>query len=244
MPELPEVEVCRRGLQPEVEGQTILGAVVRSPRLRLPLSATLGEALAGHRGAAVGSGVGVGIAECACGVRELPHRWRGAVPDAILRSMALMLGSDGPYFLSPGSAVAGGRGEVLDYFHLDVPYSILLCNPEIHVATGWAYGQITPNSEAKPADLAAVVREGMRDPALLREQLRNDFEPVVFKAYPEVRQIKEQMLRAGAVFSMMSGSGSTVYGFFPDEPAAHRCAAPFAAAGYRTFVTPPHFTGA
>ena len=53
MPELPEVEVCRRGLQPEVEGQTILGATVRAPRLRLPLSATLGETLAGQRVAAV-----------------------------------------------------------------------------------------------------------------------------------------------------------------------------------------------
>ena len=53
MPELPEVEVCRRGLQPEVEGQTILGATVRVPRLRLPLSATLGETLAGQRVAAV-----------------------------------------------------------------------------------------------------------------------------------------------------------------------------------------------
>ena len=192
----------------------------------------------------VGAGLGGGSADAACVLRELPHLWKGAVPDAFLRTMALKLGSDVPYFLSPGSAVAGGRGEVLEYFHLDVPYSILLCNPEIHVATGWAYGQITPNTGGKPADLAAVVRDGMRDPALLREQLRNDFEPVVFKAYPEVRQIKEQMLRAGAVFSMMSGSGSTVYGFFPDEPAAHRCAAPFAAAGYRTFVTPPHFTGA
>jgi formamidopyrimidine-DNA glycosylase len=53
MPELPEVEVCRRGLQPEVEGQTILGATVRAPRLRLPLSATLGETLAGQRVTAV-----------------------------------------------------------------------------------------------------------------------------------------------------------------------------------------------
>jgi len=53
MPELPEVEVCRRGLQPEVEGQTILGATVRAPRLRLPLSATLGETLARQRVAAV-----------------------------------------------------------------------------------------------------------------------------------------------------------------------------------------------
>ncbi|MBP5996559.1 MAG: bifunctional DNA-formamidopyrimidine glycosylase/DNA-(apurinic or apyrimidinic site) lyase [Azonexus sp.] len=53
MPELPEVEVCRRGLQPEIEGQLILGAVVRSPRLRLPLSATLGKTLAGQRVVAV-----------------------------------------------------------------------------------------------------------------------------------------------------------------------------------------------
>jgi len=53
MPELPEVEVCRRGLMPEVEGQVILGAVVRAPRLRLPLSAALGETLAGQRVVAV-----------------------------------------------------------------------------------------------------------------------------------------------------------------------------------------------
>ena len=53
MPELPEVEVCRRGLQPELAGERILGAVVRSPRLRLPLPATLGETLAGQQVAAV-----------------------------------------------------------------------------------------------------------------------------------------------------------------------------------------------
>ncbi|MFY9721394.1 MAG: DNA-formamidopyrimidine glycosylase family protein, partial [Azonexus sp.] len=49
MPELPEVEVCRRGLQPEVEGQRIRGAAVRSPSLRLPLAANLGETLAGQQ---------------------------------------------------------------------------------------------------------------------------------------------------------------------------------------------------
>ena len=53
MPELPEVEVCRRGLQPEVEGQRIRGAVVRTPRLRLPLAANLGATLAGQRVVAV-----------------------------------------------------------------------------------------------------------------------------------------------------------------------------------------------
>jgi len=53
MPELPEVEVCRRGLQPELTGERILGAIVRSPRLRLPLPATLGDTLAGQQVVAV-----------------------------------------------------------------------------------------------------------------------------------------------------------------------------------------------
>ena len=53
MPELPEVEVCRRGLQPEVEGQRLLGAVVRAPRLRLPVPEDLDRLLAGQRVAAV-----------------------------------------------------------------------------------------------------------------------------------------------------------------------------------------------
>ena len=53
MPELPEVEVCRRGLQPELTGERILGAIVRSPRLRLPLLATLGDTLAGQQVVAV-----------------------------------------------------------------------------------------------------------------------------------------------------------------------------------------------
>ena len=192
----------------------------------------------------VGAGLGGGSADAACVLRELPALWGANVPDATLRAMALQLGSDVPYFLSPGSAVAGGRGELLRYFTLDVPYTILLCNPGIHVATGWAYGRIRPGTEGKPEDLAAIVRGGMSDPSLLGHHLRNDFEAVVFPAHPEVRQIKEGMLSAGAVFAMMSGSGSTVYGFFREADTAERCARPLEAAGYRTFITPSHFTGA
>ncbi len=191
----------------------------------------------------VGAGLGGGSADAACVLRQLPVLWGTSVTEEALRSMALALGSDVPYFLSGGSAVAAGRGEVLTYFALDVPYAILLCNPGIHVATGWAYGQITPGRMNTPSDLAAVVREGMRDPAILQERLRNDFEAVVFPAHPVVRGVKEAMMRAGAVFAMMSGSGSTVYGLFPDPADAERCAAPLTAAGYRTFITPPHFTG-
>jgi 4-diphosphocytidyl-2-C-methyl-D-erythritol kinase len=192
----------------------------------------------------VGAGLGGGSADAACVLRELPALWGTTVPEETLRTMALQLGSDVPYFLSPGSAVAHGRGEVLRYFTLDVPYTILLCNPGIHVATGWAYGRIKPGTEGKPHNLAVIVREGMQEPAMLGQHLRNDFEGVVFPAHPEVRKIKEDMLAAGAVFAMMSGSGSTVYGFFRDTATAERCVPPLVAAGYRTFITPPHYTGA
>lgn len=211
--------------------------------LQKHLGITAGAHMHIEKNVPVGAGLGGGSADAACVLRRLPALWGATVPEDALRTMALMLGSDVPYFLSAGSAVAAGRGEQLEYFGLDVPFAILLCNPGIHVATGWAYGQIKPGHENKPSDLAALVRDGMRDPSALREHLRNDFEAVVFTAHPAVREVKDAMLRSGAVFAMMSGSGSTVYGLFTDIPAAERCAAPLAAAGYRTFITPPHFMG-
>jgi 4-diphosphocytidyl-2-C-methyl-D-erythritol kinase len=81
----------------------------------------------------------------------------------------------------------------------------------------------------------------MRNPEILRQQLRNDFEGVVFEAYPEVRDLKKRMLEAGAEFALMSGSGSTVFGLLKDVPTAEGLAREFVGRGYRAFVTPPHF---
>ena len=117
----------------------------------------------------VGAGLGGGSADAACVLRQLPALWGATVPEESLRTMALQLGSDVPYFLSPGSAVAGGRGELLQYFTLDVPYTILLCNPGIHVATGWAYGRITPGYRWKASTTSPlIVREGMSRPCTSR----------------------------------------------------------------------------
>jgi len=123
---------------------------------------------------------------------------------------------------------------------LDIPFSILLCNPNIHVSTAWAYGRIRPGTAAKPADLRELVTRGMLHPQVLQE-LRNDFEDVVFEDFPPVRQIKEEILRRGAAFAMMSGSGSTTFGLFENADTAESLAGEFTGRGYRAFVTPPHF---
>jgi 4-diphosphocytidyl-2-C-methyl-D-erythritol kinase len=189
----------------------------------------------------VGAGLGGGSSDAATVLSRLPAFWGYPVDMGLLYELALKLGSDVPYFLGPGSASASGRGEILHYFSLDLPYTILLCNPNIHVATGWAYGQIHPREGREGADLRTVLMQGMQDPRLLNQMLVNDFEPPVFRAFPEVGKLKDEMLAAGAVYAAMSGSGSTVYGLFETAKEAEGVATRLHASGYRTFITAPHF---
>ena len=188
----------------------------------------------------VGAGLGGGSADAAAVLRSLPELWGKAAGEDDLRALALRLGSDVPFFLGDDSALGGGRGEVLEYFRLDVPFAILLCAPPVQVPTRWAYSRIAPRP-ATGEDLRSILLRGMSDPLLLREELVNDFEPPVFLEHPVIRSIKESMIRDGALYASMSGSGSSVYGFFHDTEAAGLAGAPLESLNFRTFITPPHF---
>jgi 4-diphosphocytidyl-2-C-methyl-D-erythritol kinase len=187
----------------------------------------------------VGAGLGGGSADAAVVLRHLPAYWEKAINDDVLLSFALQLGSDVPYFMNPGTALAKGRGEILEYFTLDSPFTILLCNPDIHVSTAWAYQHVKP--QHRLMDLKSAVIDGMQKPAAL-SALANDFEYAVFKEHPTIEQIKETMVRAGAVFGLMSGSGSTVYGLFDDEQKASNAARTLNAQHWRTYFTEPRFS--
>ena len=194
-----------------------------------------------NKGIPVGAGLGGGSSDAAMILKELPGLWGVRVEEHTLRSLALGLGSDVPFFLGAGSAYASGRGEILEYFDLDIPYYILLCYPNIHIATPWAYGQVTPSLPPIGHDLRRMLHDGMRDPVLLTDHLRNDFEGPVFREFPEVAGVKEYMLRTGALFASLSGSGSAVYGFFRTEEDTRSATEEFRARGYVLHVTPPHF---
>jgi 4-diphosphocytidyl-2-C-methyl-D-erythritol kinase len=188
----------------------------------------------------VGAGLGGGSSDAAAILRALPDLWGIPTTEETLSALAIRIGSDVPYFLSPGSAFATGRGERLEYFDLDVPFAILVCHPAIHISTSWAYGQITPRRTAAP-DWPLIVTEGMTNPDILRAELVNDFDAPVIHAYPAVGEVKQAMHAGGAVYASLSGSGSAVFGLFESDADARIVAAQFIDRGYRTSITPPHF---
>ncbi len=191
----------------------------------------------------VGAGLGGGSSDAAVVLNNLPQFWGKQIDGRELHAIALELGSDVPYFLTPGSALGTGRGEILEYFPLHIPYFILLCNPNIHVSTAWAYTNFKPAGASQQLDLKSIVSEGMNNPRRL-ESLRNDFEAVVFGQFPEIGNVKGMMLNNGAVFALMSGSGSSVFGLFSSEAQAVAASAVLQQKGHFTSITPPGFSPA
>jgi 4-diphosphocytidyl-2-C-methyl-D-erythritol kinase len=191
----------------------------------------------------VGAGLGGGSSDAATVLRHLPQFWNRTVERSTLDSLAIQLGSDVPFFLGNTSAFGVGRGEQLEYFSLDIPYFILLCNPNIHVSTAWAYKNVLPQSPGRMQSFKQVLLDCIDKPEQLAESLRNDFETSVFREHPEISSVKEAMTHGGAVYASMSGSGSSVFGFFREEVPATKVMSMLGSKNYRTFLTQPHFAG-
>jgi len=185
-----------------------------------------------------GGGLGGGSSDAASsltGLRkflEVPYNYRD------LFDTALGLGSDVPYFLKNGTAVAKGKGEQLSYFRYSLSYYVLLVFPGININTGWAYGQLkNTDKPEKPVDFQKILIHSQSDKSILKKELFNDFERPVFEKYPEIGRIKDKLYSYGAVYAQMSGSGSTIFGLFENIKEAEIAAATFK--NYKTFISAP-----
>jgi 4-diphosphocytidyl-2-C-methyl-D-erythritol kinase len=187
-----------------------------------------------------GAGLGGGSSDAAAVLRALPALLDAPASEMELFSIGAALGSDVPYFLRGGSALGKGRGEILRHFDLLIPRWIALVTPACKVSTAWAYGNLTVDQTSPGIDTAAVSACMRNEPRRLIYLLRNDLEPAVFAAFPEIRSIKEKMYEMDADFSLMSGSGSSVYGIFSDPEQALKCADYFSR-NCVSSVTPPFF---
>jgi len=179
-----------------------------------------------------GAGMGGGSSDAASTLHAVNLLFDLDLSKNDLNNFAMQIGSDVSFFLDPRPSFATSRGEKLTVIDFSINFPILIVNPGIHISTKWAYSYIWAKVPANP--LHDFVNYEL-DFDKLKQVVTNDFEYPVFKKFPEVKLIKEKMYDFGAVFSLMTGSGSTVFGIFEDEEKA-RTAMNFFSKNYFTFL--------
>lgn len=167
-----------------------------------------------HKVIPVGAGLGGGSADAAFLLKAINRCFKLLIDDNSLKNIALELGSDCPFFIDGKPSFGSGRGELLIPIKpVLTGYYLILLNPEVGINTREAYQNCRPD---RPA--TSLLQLIGRPLTKWKELIINDFEEFAFKKHPIIGQIKNELYNSGAIFSLMSGSGSSVYGIFADKP--------------------------
>ena len=160
-----------------------------------------------------GAGLGGGSSDAAFMLKLLNETFSLHYSDAELQQHAATLGADCAFFIRNKPAFAKGIGNELQEIDLNLTNSFfVLVKPPISVPTKDAYAMVSPRQPETP--LKEIIKQPV---SKWKELMKNDFEPSVFKKYPEICNIKEKLYEKGAVYASMSGSGSSVYALFEKE---------------------------
>jgi len=164
-----------------------------------------------------GAGLGAGSANAAMTLLGLKSLWKANISNTDIFIIAQSLGSDIPFFLRKGAAVGSSRGEKLNYIGWLAKHKIVIVAPGIHISTPQAYEALNRTGKiTRLVDFTRILYRSDNNPALLN-MLTNDFEKFAFEEYPILSSIKQKLYDEGAVFSMMSGSGSAIFAFFDQD---------------------------
>lgn len=167
-----------------------------------------------------GAGLGGGSSDAAAAFAGLNNFLNLNIDDEHLRKIASKLGADIPFFLNPVPSYAENIGNVITPLECKIQFPIVLVTPGIRVSTKWAYENVKPSSPLYT--LKKLIEDCEIDFLYMQNKIKNDFETSVFKVYPEIEEIKNDFYKLGAMFSLMSGSGSSVYGIFSNIDKADR----------------------
>ena len=155
-----------------------------------------------------GAGLGGGSSDAAHMAIALNELFQLGLTQKQLAEEVRPLGADCPFFIYNTPCYAEGIGDKLTPISLDLSgMRLVMIKPDCGVSTKEAYAGIKPKGSS---ELFKVVQNGSE----LFKVATNDFEDTVFVAHPEIAEIKQRLLDAGAVYAAMSGSGSTVFGLF------------------------------
>jgi len=170
----------------------------------------------------MGAGLGGGSTDAAGTLTALNTLFDKPLTTDELAVMAKTLGADVPFFIYGGCMLAEGIGEILTPLPPLLNAHIVLAKPHIHISTAYVYKNLVLDENIKHPDTkSAVTALKTGDLDLLTASCGNVLETVTAKEYPVIEEYKKIMLQCGAAYSLMSGSGSSVFGVFANEDSAN-----------------------
>ncbi len=163
-----------------------------------------------------GAGLGGGSSDAAFMMRLLNEMFSLGLCNEQMEHRVSRLGADCAFFIQCRPTMAEGIGDVFSTINISLEGKYLvLVKPDDFVSTKEAYSMVSPTA---PTYALRPTIEG--DIALWKERLYNDFEKSVLPLHPTILNIKDELYRQGALYAVMSGSGSSVFGIF-DHPLPH-----------------------
>ena len=167
------------------------------------------------------AGLAGGSSDAAAVLRGLNKYWDLNLYDDRLEALAAELGSDVPFCISGGSAIAKGRGEViLPLPDMPETYVVLAKPKNLDISTAWVYKNYNPGRIVNTPGIWQIAENIGNGAKAMVPYMGNVLETVTIPAHPQIALIKARMLNAGAYFSMMSGSGPTVFAFAENKETA------------------------
>ena len=188
----------------------------------------------------VEAGMAGGSTDCAATLYLLNEAFDYPIKDNELLSLGASLGADVAFCLSGGTAVCRGIGEKIAPIECAKEINLVCAIGDKGVSTPYAFGLIdekfgtTPKPHGKINEVVDALENG--NISALSTSLFNRFEAVIEPINDTVSEIKAEMLKNGALGALMSGSGPSVFGIFPDSTVAERAAISLKMKNFRVFV--------
>ncbi|KGA96449.1 4-diphosphocytidyl-2C-methyl-D-erythritol kinase [Alkalihalobacillus alcalophilus ATCC 27647 = CGMCC 1.3604] len=170
----------------------------------------------------VSAGLAGGSSDAAATLKGLNQLWSLGLSLDELAELGAKIGSDIPFCIYGGTALATGRGEKIEKIASPPPCWVILAKPPIGVSTADIYNRLNVDEILHPNTSEMIRAIENQDFQSICAGLHNTLESVTLDLYPEVKKIKEQMLKFGADGVLMSGSGPTVFGLVQKESRLNR----------------------
>lgn len=164
------------------------------------------------------AGLGGGSADAAATLWGMNKLFGVRVPLIILSKWASLLGADVPFCLRGGTSLVRGKGEILIPLPSLKDGWLVLLDPGIPVSTSWVYekirGELTKKNLSAKLLATLVKKEGLLG---ISKFLYNKLEGVVLERFPVMKALKKEMMQAGAKGTLMTGSGSIIFGMVENK---------------------------